>query len=49
MWRNSSKPIPGTNGEMTERDLYNLLKHLSENVILIVLVVYLFQKEASIH
>lgn len=27
----SDNPIPGTNGEMTERDLYHLLKHLSEN------------------
>lgn len=28
---NSDRVIPGTNGEMTEKDLYRLLKHLSEN------------------
>lgn len=30
MWRNSSKPIPGTNGEMTEHDLFLILSKLAE-------------------
>lgn len=30
MLRNSSKEIPGTNGEMTEHDLFLLLSKLSE-------------------
>ncbi|MDE7314873.1 MAG: hypothetical protein K2N11_04145 [Mucispirillum sp.] len=30
MLRNSSKEIPGTNGEMTEHDLFLLLSQLAE-------------------